>query len=473
MAERRFVLAPLADLAPDLRHPVTHRSVREMLDAAPPNRRVRPVTLVVLQVQDLYAALKRYWGYDSFRPMQERIIQSLMERPRRGRGDAHRAAASRCATSLPALVSGQTVVVISPLIALMQDQVAQLADMGIPAAVLNSSPAARGAAQRDARRRAGRVPPAVPFARAPGAAGHRRPGCSACRWPFSPSTKRTASPNGATSSARSTGSSARCARTFPTSRSPPSPPAPRAACGTTFWTSSSFATRTSTSPASTAPTCATSCTSARRATQPKLLLKALRAYEGESVIVYAPTIAEVEAHRGLPGRPRASPPIPYHGQMETAARRRNQERWMNDEVRVLVGTIAFGLGINKPAVRAVIHLRCRNRSSSITRKPAAPGATDCLPIACCCGSRKDAGLLAYFIDQLQDPDREGPRLAALPHHPQFRGKLALPPSSRSACTSARRPKWQRCEMCDVCGNVPEWLQRARRASSRPSGRRKR
>lgn len=35
MAERRFVLAPLADLAPALRHPVTHRSVRDMLDSAP------------------------------------------------------------------------------------------------------------------------------------------------------------------------------------------------------------------------------------------------------------------------------------------------------------------------------------------------------------------------------------------------------------------------------------------------------
>jgi 2-amino-4-hydroxy-6-hydroxymethyldihydropteridine diphosphokinase len=35
MAERRFVLAPLADLAPDLRHPVTRKSIREMLDAAP------------------------------------------------------------------------------------------------------------------------------------------------------------------------------------------------------------------------------------------------------------------------------------------------------------------------------------------------------------------------------------------------------------------------------------------------------
>ena len=35
LAERRFVLAPLADLAPDLRHPATHRSVREMLQNAP------------------------------------------------------------------------------------------------------------------------------------------------------------------------------------------------------------------------------------------------------------------------------------------------------------------------------------------------------------------------------------------------------------------------------------------------------
>jgi 2-amino-4-hydroxy-6-hydroxymethyldihydropteridine diphosphokinase len=35
IAERRFVLAPLAELAPELRHPVTHKSVREMLDAAP------------------------------------------------------------------------------------------------------------------------------------------------------------------------------------------------------------------------------------------------------------------------------------------------------------------------------------------------------------------------------------------------------------------------------------------------------
>jgi 2-amino-4-hydroxy-6-hydroxymethyldihydropteridine diphosphokinase len=38
MVQRRFVLAPLADLAPDLRHPVTHLSVRQMLDQAPAGR---------------------------------------------------------------------------------------------------------------------------------------------------------------------------------------------------------------------------------------------------------------------------------------------------------------------------------------------------------------------------------------------------------------------------------------------------
>ena len=69
--------------------------------------------------------------------MQERIVGSLLSghdtcvvMPTGG-------GKSLC-YQLPALSLGKTVVVVSPLIALMQDQAAQLAQMGIPAAVLNS-----------------------------------------------------------------------------------------------------------------------------------------------------------------------------------------------------------------------------------------------------------------------------------------------------------------------------------------------
>src|SRR2546425_2449368 len=88
---------------------------------------------------DLLAALRRYWGYDSFRPLQERIVRSLLEghdtcvvMPTGG-------GKSLCYQLPAAILLGKTAIVISPLIALMQDQVAQLAQMGIAAALLNSS----------------------------------------------------------------------------------------------------------------------------------------------------------------------------------------------------------------------------------------------------------------------------------------------------------------------------------------------
>src|SRR6266513_5089318 len=86
---------------------------------------------------DLLRVLRQYWGYSSFRPLQERIVHSLM-----GGRDAcvvmPTGGGKSLCYQLPALVLGKTAVVISPLIALMHDQAAQLAQMGIPSAVLNS-----------------------------------------------------------------------------------------------------------------------------------------------------------------------------------------------------------------------------------------------------------------------------------------------------------------------------------------------
>src|SRR2546423_2536864 len=87
---------------------------------------------------DLLTPLRRYWGFDSFRPLQELVVRSLMAghdscvvMPTGG-------GKSLC-YQLPALVSEKTAVGISPFISLMQDQAAQLAQMGISSAVLNSS----------------------------------------------------------------------------------------------------------------------------------------------------------------------------------------------------------------------------------------------------------------------------------------------------------------------------------------------
>lgn len=81
--------------------------------------------------------LKQYWGYDTFRPLQRDIIKNIINRTDTLALLPTGAGKSLC-YQVPALMQDGLCLVISPLIALMQDQVARLRGVGVKAACLHS-----------------------------------------------------------------------------------------------------------------------------------------------------------------------------------------------------------------------------------------------------------------------------------------------------------------------------------------------
>lgn len=132
------------------------------------------------------------------------------------------------------------------------------------------------------------------------------------------------------------------------------------------------------------------------------VLEFTRARPRESGIVYcqarktAEDLARKLTQDGVPA-------APYHAGMDTTSRTNNQEAFLRDAVRVVCATIAFGMGINKPNVRFVIHYDLPKNIEGYYQETGRAGR-DGLPSECLLlFSPGDRVKQMRFIDEKPDP----------------------------------------------------------------------
>ena len=178
------------------------------------------------------------------------------------------------------------------------------------------------------------------------------------------------------------------------------------------------------------------------------LINLLREDPQASTIIYCFSRSDTEEYAGLL-RDSGMNAAPYHAGMNAGQRRQTQDQFIRDEVPIICATVAFGMGIDKPDVRRVVHMDMPKSIESYYQEVGRAGR-DGEPAECTLFfTRSIWQKQKYFIDKLNDEEekaRSFKRLGMMMDYGQLEG------CRRSLLLRyfGDPPPGENCGACDNC-----------------------